>query len=96
MSGTDLNKFDEDRFETDEDYQDQVRSTPVGVALEVLATSMTLQDCGEFIALVQPDLLAKFFTWAEKNYPELDIDPEEAVRLVNEAVKNNEIGIQKP
>jgi hypothetical protein len=93
---TDLNKFDEDRFEADEDYQDQVRSTPVGVALEVLATSMTLQDCGEFIALVQPDLLPKFFKWAEKNYPELDIDPDEAVRLVNEAVKNNEIGIQKP
>lgn len=92
----DLNKFDEERFENDEDYQDEVRSTPVGIALEVLSTSLTLQDCGEFIALVQPDLLLKFFKWAEKNYPELDINPDDAVRLVNEAVKNNEIGIQKP
>jgi len=92
----DLNAFNEDRFETDESYNDEIRATPMGIALELLATSMTLQDCGEFLAMAQPDLLAKFFKWAEANYPELDIDPEEAVRLTREAVKNDEIGIQKP
>jgi hypothetical protein len=92
----DLNKFDESKFESDEDYQDEVRSSRLGIAVECLATSMTLQDCGEFLAIVQPDLLLKFFKWASENYPELDIQPEEAVALVTEAVKNSEIGINRP
>ena len=47
----DLNAFNEDRFETDESYNDEIRATPMGIALELLATSMTLQDCGEFLAM---------------------------------------------
>jgi hypothetical protein len=92
----DLNNFDPAKFENDEQYQDQIMETPVGDAVATLFTSMTLQDCGEFIALVKPELLSDFFKWAEKNYPELEIDAEEAVKLVNEAVKSGEIGIQKP
>ena len=96
MADLDLNKFDEERFEEDEDYQDAVRSAPAGAAVELLATSMTLQDCGEFIALANPDLLPKFFAWAEKNYPELDIDPAEAVKLIKEAVASDDISIERP
>lgn len=96
MAEIDLNKFDDERFEEDEEYQDAVRSTAAGASVELLATSMTLQDCGEFIALTQPDLLLKFFSWAEKNYPELDIDAKEAVKLIKEAVASGEIGIEKP
>lgn len=92
----DLNKFDEERFETEEAYQDEVRSTPVGVNLEILATSMTLQDVGEFLGFVQPELLKKFFVWAEKNYPELDIDPEAAERLVKETITTNDHAIINP
>lgn len=96
MAAIDLNRFDEERFENDEEYQDEVRGTPVGTAIEVLSTSMTLQDCAEFIAIAQPELLTKFFKWAEKNYPDLDIDSEEAVKLVKEAVASGDIGIERP
>jgi hypothetical protein len=96
MADIDLNRFDEEKFESDEEYQDEVRNTPVGTAIEVLATSMTLQDCGEFLAIAQPDLLPKFFAWAEKNYPDLDIDVNEAVKMVKEAVESGEIGIERP
>ncbi len=92
----DLNRFDDEKFETDEDYQEEVRATPVGIACEIMATSMTLQDCGEFIALAAPELLVKYFRWAEKQYKELDIDPQEAVRLVRQAVADDDLGIEKP
>lgn len=92
----DLNQFDPEKFENDESYQEAVLDTPAGDAVAALFTSVTLQDCGEFLALVQPDLLPRFFAWAERNYPELDIDPEEAVQLIKEAVEKNEIGIEKP
>ncbi len=96
MAVVDLNSFDVEQFETDEAYQDEVRSTPAGLCLEVLATSLTLQDCGEYLALTHPEALVDYFLWAEKNYPELDIDPHEAVRLVKEAVRQGTIGIEKP
>jgi hypothetical protein len=92
----DLNRFDEDKFDTDEEYQDKVRNTEVGMVLELQATSMALQDCGEFFALAKPELVYKFFHWAEKNYPELEIDPEEAVKEVKTAVETGEIGIKLP
>ena len=92
----DLNNFDPEKFENDEAYQEAVMDTPAADAVATLFTSMTLQDCGEFIQLVNPDLLPKFFAWAEKNYPELDIDCEEAVRLIREAARNNEVCIQRP
>lgn len=92
----DLNNFDTEKFENDEEYQDAVIDTKAGEAVAILFTLVTLQDCAEFIALTQPELVAKFFAWAEKNYPELDIDRGEATRATEEAVKAGELAIQRP
>lgn len=96
MSEIDLNRFDGERFEVDEEYQDQVRTTQVGVACEILATSMTLQDCAEYLAVVKPEMLHDFMVWADQNYPELDIDAEEAVHMVKKALADNNLGIKIP
>lgn len=92
----DLNQLDTNRFEQEDDYQDAARATEAGIAIEVLATSMTLQDCAEFLGVVQPDLLRRFFVWAASNYPELEIPVDDGIRLVEMAVANDELGIVPP
>lgn len=92
----DLNAFDADKFEEDDDYQEQVRATGLGIVLEGFYTSMTLQDVAEFIGVTQPQLLEGYFQWVSVNYPELDLDVEDAVRLVRKAVQEGDINIVFP
>mgnify|MGYP001271590720 CR=1 FL=1 len=87
----DLNTVDVQLLSEDEDYREEVLSTPTGTAIETLATAFTIDEVAILLAKERPDFLRRFLQWSKVTYPALQIDVDVVMTSVMRAVQGGNL-----